>query len=311
MSPTAFRRLALVTTLVLAAIVVTGGAVRLTNSGLGCPTWPRCTATSYVAPTSYHALVEFVNRMITVGVSVLVGVTFLGAVLRRPRRVDLTLGAGGLVLGVAGQAVIGGLSVIYKLSPGWVMAHFLVSMLVVWNAIVLYRRADPDWAPGLPLLVRPELVWLGRLLAATAGLVLVLGTFVTGAGPHSGAPHAARLHLPLERVTQLHADAALFLTGLVVATAFALRIAGAPAHVRRRAHWLLGLLGVQVAVGYAQYFLDLPPGLIIVHIACATALWLAVLWLNLGFTTPVAVEPVGARAVRNPGAGVPREARAR
>jgi cytochrome c oxidase assembly protein subunit 15 len=286
-SPAGFRRLALVTTIVLAVIVATGGAVRLTGSGLGCPTWPRCTNTSYVAPASYHALVEFVNRMITIAAGVVVAVAAVASLLRRPVRRDLVVLSWTLIAGFLAQAVIGGLSVLYKLAPGWVMAHFLVSMLLVWDGVVLYHRADPAFAGGSRVpTVRPELRWLGWLLAAAAGVVLVLGTVVTGSGPHAGAPNAPRLPFPLDRVTQLHADAALFLTGLVVATVFALRIADAPLGLRRRGYALLGLLGLQVAIGYTQYFLDLPADLIEVHIVVATVLWMAVLWLNLGMTAP-------------------------
>jgi cytochrome c oxidase assembly protein subunit 15 len=283
-----FRRLALVAVLLLAAIVVTGGAVRLTDSGLGCPTWPRCTSHSYVAPASYHALVEFVNRVISGAVSVLVVLVALAAHRKATPRRDLSLLAGGLVAGVAGQVVLGGLTVLYKLAPPWVMAHFLLSMLVLWDALVLHHRADPAWRPGARPAVRAEIVWLARLLAATAGVVLVLGTITTGTGPHAGSAHAPRFHFPLERVTQLHADSALFLTGLIVATVFALRLADAPAVVRRRGHWLLAAVLFQVAIGYAQYFLDLPAQLVGVHIAGATLLWCVTLSVNLSFTNPQA-----------------------
>lgn len=287
LSPLAYHRLALVAAVLLAVIVVTGGAVRLTSSGLGCPDWPRCTNASYVAPASYHALVEFGNRMLTLAVGILVGALALGSLLRKPFRKDLALLAWGIVGGFIAQAVIGGLSVIYKLSPAWVIPHFLVSMLIVWVALLLHHRSRPEWFAGGRPLVRREVVWLARLLATAAGLVLILGTIVTGAGPHAGAPNAPRLHLPLERVTQLHADAALFLTGALVATLFALRIADAPPAVRRRAHVAAGFLLLQIAIGYTQYFLDLPSGLVLLHIACATALWMAVLRLNLALRAPL------------------------
>ncbi|HEX3908722.1 MAG TPA: COX15/CtaA family protein [Mycobacteriales bacterium] len=286
-SPTGFRRLAYLAAVLLAVIVVTGGAVRLTSSGLGCPTWPRCTSTSVVAPASYHALVEFVNRMVTTLVGIFIGAVAIASMLRSPRRRDITVLSWSLVLGFLGQAVVGGLSVLYHLSPPWVMAHFLLSMLMLWAALVLVHRADPAWRPRPPA-ARRELVMLTRLLVATAGVVLFLGTVTTGTGPHAGSgAHVRRLHFPLERVTQLHADSALFLTGLVVATLFAVRLSDTTALVRKRAWWLAATVGLQVVIGYTQYFLNLPPSVVELHIAGATALWCATVWLALGLTAPV------------------------
>jgi len=150
---------------------------------------------------------------------------------------------------------------------------------------VLVHRADPAWLPRPPA-ARRELVLLGRLLVAVAGVVLVLGTVTTGTGPHAGdgTHHVHRFGFPLERVTQLHADAALLLTGLIVATLFAVRLTDVSATVRRRSTWLAGAVVVQIAIGYTQYFLDLPPGVVELHVAGATLLWAATLWLQLGFT---------------------------
>jgi cytochrome c oxidase assembly protein subunit 15 len=297
-SPTTFRRLTIAVAAALAAIVITGGAVRLTSSGLGCPDWPRCTSTSVVAPASYHALVEFVNRVITTIVGIFVAGVAVGALLRSPRRRDLTWLSWSLVLGFAGQAVVGGLSVIYHLSPPWVMAHFLLSMAMLWAALVLVQRADPAWRPAAPAAKR-ELVGLGRLVVAVAGLVIVLGTVTTGTGPHAGSgAHIRRLDLPLERVTQLHADAALLLTGLIIATGFAVRLTDTTPVVRRRAMLLAAAVVLQVVIGYTQYFLNLPPGVVELHVAGATALWCAALWLQLGFTAPVTADGGVEPAVR-------------
>ena len=295
-SPAAFRRLAIAAAVAMGAIVVSGAAVRLTGSGLGCPTWPRCTETSIASPLSYHGVVEFGNRVLTTVVGVYVVAVALAALRRAPRRRDLTMLAWSLVGGFVGQAVIGGLSVLYDLAPPWVMAHFLLSMLMVWAALVLVHRADPDWTPGPPR-VRRELLVLGRLLVGTAGVVLVLGTVTTGTGPHAGdgAEKIARFALPLERVTQLHADAALLLTGLVVATLFAVRLTDASATVRRRSHLLAGAVGLQVAIGYTQYFLDLPAGVVELHVAGATLLWAATLWLQLGFAAATGSDELADR----------------
>jgi cytochrome c oxidase assembly protein subunit 15 len=290
-SPATFRRLAIAAAVALAAIVVTGGAVRLTSSGLGCPDWPRCTSTSIVAPASYHALVEFINRVISGAVGVGVALVAIAAFLRAPRRRDLMWLSGALVLGVAAQAVVGGLSVIYHLSPPWVMAHFLISMAILYAALQLVHRSDPAWVPAVPTAKR-ELVLLVRTLVVVAGAVLFLGTVTTGTGPHAGSgEHIKRLDFPLERVTQLHADSALLLTGLVLATLFAVRLTPTTALVRRRASILAGTIVLQVAIGYTQYFLNLPPGVVELHIAGATVLWCAAVWLQLGFTAPVVTIP--------------------
>ena len=187
------------------------------------------------------------------------------------------------MLGFLGQAVVGGLSVLYHLSPPWVMAHFLLSMVMLWAALVLVHRADPAWRPRPPT-ARRELLLLARLLVATAGVVLFLGTVTTGTGPHAGSgAHVRRLHFPLERVTQLHADSALFLTGLVIATLFAVRLTADHrpwcAGARR---CLAAMVGLQVAIGYTQYFLNLPPSVVELHVAGATVLWCATIWLQLG-----------------------------
>lgn len=285
-APAPYRRLAVVAAFLLGAIVVTGATVRLTSSGLGCPTWPKCTATSLVAPASYHALVEFINRVITFAVGVFVALVAAGSLLRTPRRHDLIWLSWSLVAGFCGQAVIGGLSVLYHLDAPWVIAHFLLSMLLMWAALVLVHRAHPDWTPTAPA-VRAELLWLGRLLVAVAGCVLVLGTVTTGTGPHAGSGgHVARLPFPLERVTQLHADSALFLTGLIVATVVAVRLTSTPPAVRRRANWLVAAVLAQVAIGYTQYFLNLPPSIVELHVAGATVLWSVTVWMHLGYTVP-------------------------
>jgi cytochrome c oxidase assembly protein subunit 15 len=173
------------------------------------------------------------------------------------------------------------------------MAHFLLSMLMIWASLLLVHRSHPRWQPRRPR-ARRELVVLARLLVGVAAVVLALGTVTTGTGPHAGdgSRHVTRLPFPLERVTQLHADGALLLTGLVVATLFALRVADADDILRRRGRWVAAATGAQVVIGYVQYFLDLPPSVVELHVAGASLLWAAVLWLELGFTAPepVAVE---------------------
>jgi cytochrome c oxidase assembly protein subunit 15 len=189
------------------------------------------------------------------------------------------------------------------------MAHFLLSMLMLWAALVLVHRADPRWEPRAPEAKR-ELVVLGRVLVGVAGVVLFLGTVTTGTGPHAGSgEHVKRLNFPLERVTQLHADSALLLTGLVIATLFAVRLTDTTALLRRRASVLAGVVLLQVAIGYTQYFLNLPPGVVELHIAGATALWCSTLWLQLGFTapTPLPLAETATPAANETGSGAGTE----
>lgn len=297
------RGLAIATEVALVVIVVTGAAVRLTDSGLGCSDWPQCDPGSITPPLALHALIEFGNRMVTVGVGVVIAALALAVIFARPRRRDIWWLTGAIVAGYLAQAVLGGLSVLFKLDPLFVMTHFLLSMLLVWVGLVLVHRADDGRAAGAVPVVRREVVWLGRLLAVVMGWVLFMGTVVTGTGPHSGAPDAAsRLPFQFLQVAQLHADSALFLTGLIVATLFVLAVAGAPRSVWRRAGWMVVMVIVQIGIGYWQYFTGLPTGVVELHVTSATILWVAILELNLGFFTapdvPVAVSaPAGEQPV--------------
>jgi hypothetical protein len=149
LSPRAYQRITLLALIALVFIIVTGAAVRLTGSGLGCSDWPTCESNQIVAPLEYHAMIEFINRTITGLVSVMVMLAVLGSLVRTPRRRDLTWLSLGLVAGVIGQIVLGGLTVLFELRPPFVIAHFLLSMVLVWNAVVLHHRAGHDGQPGL------------------------------------------------------------------------------------------------------------------------------------------------------------------
>jgi cytochrome c oxidase assembly protein subunit 15 len=292
-SPSAYRR---VTGLALAAlvfIVITGGAVRLTDSGLGCPDWPTCADERVVAPWEYHAMVEFVNRTITGLVSVAVMLAVLGSLYRVPRRSDLVRLSVGLVAGVIGQIVLGGLTVLFHLKPQFVMAHFLLSMVLVANAVVLHHRAGRPPGPTRPVVDR-ELNILGWAVVAAAALVLFLGTVVTATGPHGGDPDVERLPFFLPDVARLHGiGVALFLVVTLAAVLGAAR-ARAPAAVLRRGEVLLAVLVAQAAVGYVQYFTGVPALLVGIHIAGATAVWVATLRFFLSLSTPVADGDEGA-----------------
>jgi len=280
LQPAAYQRVTRAALVALTAIVITGGAVRLTGSGLGCPTWPRCTASSYTAALSFHPLVEFLNRMITIGVGAVVVLAVAGALLRSPRRVDLVWLSLGLGAGYVGQAVLGGLTVLFDLRPELVMAHFLLSMLLLWDAFVLHRRAGA--ATSKRPLVRREVVLLSQVVTVTAAVVLLLGTVVTGTGPNSGARAVYRLPFELRAVAVLHSDVVLFLLGVTGALLVLLRVVEAPPAARRRGALLLTVMAAQTLIGFTQYAFGLPRLLVGLHIAGATAFWLAALWLAEG-----------------------------
>jgi cytochrome c oxidase assembly protein subunit 15 len=307
-SPAGYRRVTFVALLALGFIVVTGGAVRVTGSGLGCPDWPTCTEGRIVAPLEYHALVEFVNRTVTGAVSVMVIVAVLAALRRRPYRRDLVWLAVGLVLGVICQIVLGGLVVLFHLFPPLVMGHFVLSMVLVANAVVLHHRAGlPDTAPSSRA---NDLRPLGSWLVGWAAVVLFLGTVVTGSGPHAGSNEGQiveRLPFVVRDVARLHGVAVWILLALALYTVWRAYRDRAPADVLRRGGVLLAVLCAQGAIGYIQYFSNVPAPLVAVHIAGATALWVSVLRFRLGLVSPT--ETVAATTPPVPtGAAVPYRA---
>ena len=294
-SPAAYRRVTLVALIALGFIVVTGGAVRVTGSGLGCPDWPTCAEGRIVAPLEYHALVEFVNRTVTGLVSVMVIVAVLAALRRRPFRRDLVWLAVGLVVGVIGQIVLGGLVVLFDLYPPLVMGHFVLSMMLVADAVVLHHRAGlPDGARTAPA-VDSTLVPLGSWLVVWSAVVLFLGTVVTGSGPHAGSNEGQlveRLPFAVRDVTRLHSIAVWILLALTLSTLWRARQDRAPADVQARGAVLLAVLCAQGAIGYIQYFSNVPPLLVAIHIAGATSVWVAVLRFRLGMVSAQASQSV-------------------
>jgi cytochrome c oxidase assembly protein subunit 15 len=262
-SPATVSRVALANAVANGLIVITGGAVRVTGSGLGCPTWPRCTDDSFVATPelAVHGAIEFGNRLLTF-VLTAVAVATLVVVLRSARRDLRPLAVLGF-LGIPAQALLGGVTVLTGLNPWTVAAHFLVSMALVAVATTLWLRSREPGVGG-PLLRRPFSLLVAGIAAVTA-VVLVLGTIVTGSGPHSGDPAAGRTGLDPQLVSQLHADAVFLLLGLTVALLVALHATDASGRVRRAARDLLIVQLAQGAVGYVQYFTDLPVALVLLH----------------------------------------------
>jgi heme a synthase len=286
LSPAAYRRVTLFALLALTFIIVTGAAVRLTGSGLGCPDWPTCAENRLVAPWEYHAMVEFVNRTITGLVSVAVMLAVLGSLVRRPRRRDLLWLSLGLVGGVIVQIVLGGLTVMFELKPGFVMAHMLMSMVLLANAVVLHHRAGRPAGPTRPAVGRDVLA-LGRLEVAAAALVIFLGTIVTSSGPHGGDEHAERLPFLLPDVARLHGAGVVLFLIVTLVTLWRLRRDGVDRGILRRSEILLAVLVAQAALGYVQYFTGVPALLVGFHVLGAAAVWVAVLRLHLSFSVPV------------------------
>lgn len=276
-SPRLLRRLALASVVVNVLIVVTGGAVRLTNSGLGCPTWPRCVGNSLVphSQLGINGAIEFTNRTLTF----VVGITlFATALVAWRQRNQLRLALIGLA-GIPAQAVIGGIVVLTDLNPWLVAAHFLVSPALIAVTFLLWWRVSEQRSAPVAAPVR----MLAAGVAAAAWLVLMAGTVVTGAGPHAGDVKngaVKRIHLSINGLAQLHADLVMILVGLTigaVAAGYALGVAG----LRKAALVLLGVELAQGALGYTQYFLHVPPLLVGLHMFGACLVWLAALWVLL------------------------------
>jgi len=263
----------------LTIIVITGGAVRLTGSGLGCSDWPNCEQDQLVSDLEYHGLIEFGNRMFTGVVTIAVIAAVLGSLIRRPRRADLIRWSWGLVVGVLAQIILGGLLVKTELDPRFTMGHFLLSMVLLWNAAVLRHRAsiaDPLIAPEAN---NPLRRWTRGILAGGAG-VLVIGTVVTGSGPHSGSDEAEvaeRLPFLVRDVTRLHSLAALLLLAAVLALLWTAR----STNLARPAANVVGLLVAQGVIGYWQYFAGVPVLLVAVHITLASITWIYLVRLDL------------------------------
>ena len=266
-------------------IVVTGGVVRLTGSGLGCPTWPRCTEESFTphGAMDVHAAIEFGNRLLTFLLAAVAVATFLAA--RRVGRRRLTRLALVLGLGVPGQALIGGVTVLTGLNPWTVAFHLLVSMAMICVAVTLLVRVhEPDGPASLA--VPSGVAWLVRALFVAGWAVLYLGTVVTGSGPHAGDAEAPRNGLDPRAVTQLHTDAVFLLLGLSLAAVLVLRSVPAPDRARTASLVLLGVLLAQGLVGFVQYVTGLPVVLVGLHLLGAALTAAAMTWLLVTTRSP-------------------------
>ena len=274
------RPLAWASLVVNVLIVLTGGVVRLTGSGLGCPEWPRCSGRSFTphGAMGIHAAIEFGNRMVTFLIAAVAIATFIVAwQVGRRSLVKLALV---LALGVPAQAVIGGISVLTDLNPWVVALHLLVSLAMVSVAVVLLQRTGEGDGPAQPT-VPVGVAWLVRLLSVVGWVVLYVGTVVTGSGPHAGDASAPRNGLDPRAVSQLHTDVVFLLLGLTIAVLLVLRSVPAPARARDAATALLLVELAQGVVGFVQYFNGLPVPLVTVHLLGAALTTAAMTWLLL------------------------------
>jgi cytochrome c oxidase assembly protein subunit 15 len=272
-------------------LVVTGGAVRLTGSGLGCPTWPRCTDESFVphGALDLHEAIEFGNRMLTFVLVAIAVATFVAA--WDTGRRDLRRLSTVLALGIPAQAIIGGITVLTDLNPWVVSCHLLCSMAIVGLAVLFVRRIDQPSPP----VQRGPVVALAWATFAAAWVVLYLGTVVTGSGPHAGDADSPRNGLDPLQMSQLHTDAVFLFVGLTIGLLVAVHATGGTAEARRAVLVLLAVEIAQGAIGFVQYATDLPEILVGVHMLGAALVSATVTWVLLAIRTPeqVAAVPSG------------------
>lgn len=256
-------------------LVVTGGVVRLTGSGLGCPTWPRCTDESFTPHGAYnvHSVIEFGNRMLTYVLVVVAVGTFVAAWQsgrRDPRRIALIMG-----LGIPAQAVIGGITVLTDLNPWVVSLHLLCSLAILGLAVLFLVRID---RPAPAVRPRGAVATLAWAVFASGWAVFYVGTVVTGSGPHAGDADSPRNGLSPLQMSQLHADLVFLFVGLTLGLLFTLYATGAPAVAKQAVAVLLVVEVAQGAIGFVQYFTDLPIVLVGFHMLGAALISATMTW---------------------------------
>lgn len=290
-APTTYRMITAIALVALGAIVVSGAAVRLTGSGMGCPTWPTCENGSLVprGATGANGWIEFVNRTFTGAVSVAVALAVLGSRRRQPARPDLTRWSWGLVAGVFAQALLGGLVVALDVTPVAVAGHYLLSAMLVANAVVLHHKASEPEGLRRPR-ATPQLLQGSRALVALASVVLVTGTLVTGSGPHSGDEAADRLPFAVVTVARLHSLTVWAFVALVLLVLRQASRGDAAADTVGRGRLLVGAVVAQGTLGYVQYAAGVPELLVGAHVLGSVLVWVAVLRFHLALTEPIPTE---------------------
>ncbi len=300
MSPRAFLLLCRVTLATVVLNVVTGAAVRLSDSGLGCPDWPTCSQHHLTPPLRFHAVIEFGNRLVVTLLVVVAAVTLVAALLRRPARRDLRWLSLGLVLGVVAEAVVGAVVVYSKLNAYIVVGHFLVGMGLLAVSTVLALRADHAAGRGSPAVDR-SVLWAARVFLCLLVGAITAGAMTTGAGPHAGGKGAKRIPVALVDMTRVHAEFVIAAVVALLVLIWLLRRTDAPARVQDRSFVVLGVMAAQGLIGYVQYFTHLPPALVGVHVFGASTVWVTALWLHHGLSDHAA-EPVPGPSRRSDGA---------
>lgn len=273
------QRAALAALVMAVVIVVTGGAVRLTGSGLGCPTWPKCTDDSLTATSAmgFHGAIEFGNRMLTYVLCAAVGWAIIAARSQKPWRRGLTRLGWAQFWIVMGNAVLGGIVVLVGLNPYTVAAHFLLSTALITVAALMWQRTREGDAAPRPLVGKSvqQLVWF---LVVASVLLIAVGTVVTGAGPHAGdSSEVERIPVGWESIAKLHAVLAWIVVTLTFALWFVLKAVDAPQGPLRRTRDLFLILLSQGVIGYVQYFTDLPEALVALHMLGSCLVWIGVL----------------------------------
>jgi cytochrome c oxidase assembly protein subunit 15 len=286
-TPATYRKVTLFAAVAVAVIIISGALVRLTGSGLGCPDWPECSRTRFVDVSSAHRAVEQVNRMFTGIVAVAVIVAVLGSLVRRPRRRDLVLLSFGLVLGVVAQIVLGGITVLTDLNPFAVQGHFMLSIAILTDALVLHHRAGESPGPYQATVDTGSRRWV---LASWAliGLAVLTGTVVTGTGPHGGDVDVRRFGFAITSVARVHSITVLAATAALLVLAMRIRRGPAWAVLGEPLTALLVALVFQATIGYTQYFSGVPVPLVALHIVGVVVVW--ALASNLAFASR---KPVG------------------
>jgi heme a synthase len=281
--PRGFQRVTQVALGLVVLNIVSGAAVRLSDSGLGCPDWPTCSQHHLTPPLSLHPAIEFSNRLVVVVLCLAAAVVLLAAVARRPRRRDLTWLAGGLIGGILGEAVLGAVVVYSKLNPYVVMTHFMVGIALLTVAVVLALRAGQGPGPAT-LMVRPGVRRLARAMLVVLVLAIAAGTATTGAGPHAGGKGAKRIPVPLADMARIHAETVIVLGVMILAMLYLLDHTRAPERVMAKARIFLVVMVGQGVIGYTQYFTHLPALLVGVHVFGVTVVWAAMLWFYDGLS---------------------------
>ncbi len=288
-----YRRLALVSVVLLAFIIITGSAVRLTGSGLGCTDWPTCNGGKIVPQSGSHAWIEFGNRLVTDFCVLAAAIAALAAVVRVPYRRDLPRLGGLLIVAIMGNAVLGGFVVLTGLKPAIVMGHFLLAIVALAVGVLIFHRNGESgrsgtwWGGGrTPVLSHGAVLW-SRALTVSALTTIVLGTVVTGSGPHGGDPgKVVRFGFNMRDVAKVHSLAAWLTVACTVALAWLAARAVAPGvqRLRHRLTVLFCVLMVQGTVGYVQWFTAVPAKLVQLHVLGAVLMWMAVLWVRASVT---------------------------